>query len=238
MDFLKIVKSLEDLLYELMAWVVFYPRTLWRVLVHPAGMMHYADHELADAVTDQYTDTISPPLFLMLSVVIAHGVELGLGEKSPVSSTGIGKAFIDSEQNLLIFRSILFSLFALVCATTALRRRGLGLDRKTLRRPFFSQCYLTAPFALAISLAATLHNTRTLSAAPAGLAWTPGALALAGVAWYLWVQTTWFRREVAVSASAAFALAAWCFTRSLAYSLVIGLLMSNGWPPPGACWNG
>ena len=36
MDFLKIVKSIEELLYEVMAWLVFYPKTLWRVIAHPS----------------------------------------------------------------------------------------------------------------------------------------------------------------------------------------------------------
>jgi hypothetical protein len=164
-------------------------------------------------------------LFLMLTVLVAHGVELGLGDRTVVKGTSIGKAFLDSEQNLLIFRSILFSLFALVGATTALRRRGLALDRTTLRGPFFSQCYLTAPFALAVSLAATLHTTGALPAPLGALAGAPGALALAGVGWYLWVQTTWFRRELQASARAGFAIAAWSFARSTAYSLVIALLM-------------
>ena len=36
MDFLKIIRSLEELLYEVMTWLVFYPRTMWRIVARPA----------------------------------------------------------------------------------------------------------------------------------------------------------------------------------------------------------
>ena len=44
-----------------------------------------------------------------------------------------------------MLRALAFSIFPLVAATTLLGRRRLALDRKALRGPFFSQCYLTAP---------------------------------------------------------------------------------------------
>jgi len=50
-----------------------------------------------------------------------------------------------------MLRALAFSIFPLTAATTLLRRRHLAIDRKSLRGPFFSQCYLTAPFALAVS---------------------------------------------------------------------------------------
>jgi len=29
LDFIGIIRSLEELLYEVMGWLIFYPRTLW-----------------------------------------------------------------------------------------------------------------------------------------------------------------------------------------------------------------
>ena len=43
MDFLRIIRLLEELLYEVMGWLVFYPRTLWRIVVDPVSMMRYSD---------------------------------------------------------------------------------------------------------------------------------------------------------------------------------------------------
>lgn len=39
MDFMKILKSLEEALYEVMVWLVFYPFTMWQVMTRPGGTM-------------------------------------------------------------------------------------------------------------------------------------------------------------------------------------------------------
>src|SRR5690349_10768094 len=72
MNFFNLLQSLDELLYEVMSWLVFYPITLWRTLVRPLQMMDYSDVEQGDASDQQYTDTLSPPLFLLLSLIIIH----------------------------------------------------------------------------------------------------------------------------------------------------------------------
>jgi len=51
LDFMKLLKSLEELLYELVSWLLFYPITMWRSVVSPLIMMRYADAELADRLS-------------------------------------------------------------------------------------------------------------------------------------------------------------------------------------------
>ena len=221
MDFIRIIRSLEELLYEVMTWLVFYPRTMWRIVATPGRMMRYSDAEQADAPDTQYTDTLSPPLFLMLTILVGHGIGLGLGTEKPEATTAMAKALFESEQNKLIVGSLLFSLFALMGATTAVARRGLTLDRSTLRGPFYSQCYLTAPFAFAMSMASLLA---TLPAHGTGLA--AAAVALAGVVWYLWVETTWFRLELDLGGGRAFLVAAWAFLKAAFISFACLLLLA------------
>ena len=48
MDFLKLLRSLEEFLYELCTWFLFFPRTLYRVVVHPRRMAQYVDTELKE----------------------------------------------------------------------------------------------------------------------------------------------------------------------------------------------
>ena len=220
MDFLRIIRSLEELLYEVMGWLVFYPRTLWRIVARPVSMMRYSDAEQTDAPDEQYGDTLSPPLFLMLTVLVAHGFELGMGAKLPEARSAIAKLLLNSEQNLLILRSILFSIFALVAATTLIARRGLTLDRSTLRAPFFTQCYLTAPFALAISAAATLGQMPTSATRLVGT-----TLAVSGTIWYLWVETGWFRQQLDVGKGRAFLIATWSFLKAGVYSVALSTVL-------------
>ena len=43
MDFMKLIESLDEALYSVMSWLLFYPLTLWRTIVQPLNMMAYAD---------------------------------------------------------------------------------------------------------------------------------------------------------------------------------------------------
>ena len=41
MNVLTILRSVEELLYEVMSWLLFYPRTLFMTLRHPLRTMRY-----------------------------------------------------------------------------------------------------------------------------------------------------------------------------------------------------
>lgn len=220
MDFLKIIRSLEELLYEVMTWLVFYPRTMWRIAVRPLETTSYSEREQTDSAAEQYTDTLSPPLLLMLTLLLAHGLGLGLGAKGLETDSPIGKTIFGSAQNLLMLRALAFSIFPLTAATTLLRRRHLAIDRKSLRGPFFSQCYLTAPFALAVSAGVVLMRTQAGAAKPAG-----AVLALAGVAWHLAVETRWFQRQLELPAGRALLVGLWTFVRAVLYWFVLGAVL-------------
>lgn len=62
---MKWLNSLDELLYGVMSWLVFYPLTLWRSLVRPLATMDYADRQLSLPEAEQYADALSPPLFLL-----------------------------------------------------------------------------------------------------------------------------------------------------------------------------
>ena len=234
MDFLRIIRSLEDLLYELIAWLVFYPRTLARILLHPRQMLQYSDAELTDTPDEQYNDTLSPPLFLMLTVLIGHGIELAAGEAIIQPKGAVGQMLFGSEQNLLLMRSLQFSIYALVGATALLHRRHIALNRRNLRAPFYAQCYLAAPFGLGLSCAAVLTRLPQLSWKLAGL-----ALFVTSIVWYVWVLADWFRRQLSRSGSAhagavpgpaigrAAAIALWCFVQGALCNAVINTLFGT-----------
>ena len=217
MDFLKIIRSLEELLYEVMTWLVFYPRTMWRIVTRPSATTRYSENEETQPVAEQYTDTLSPPLLLLLTILIAHGLELGLGARMPPTSTAVGSALLGSEQNLLMLRALLFSVFPLVAATMLLGRRGIPVDRKTLRGPFFSQCYLTAPFALAVSGGSALVRMAPQATRTAGLV----AMAI-GVAWYVGAEAGWFQRQLEIGRGRAHLIALWSFVKATLYWSLLG----------------
>ena len=209
-------RTMGEILYEVMTGLLFYPRTLWRVLLWPA-------EALAGPQTGWETgreeggasapDAVSPPLFLFISILLAQALDVFLrGE--------LGEAAQASGLGPLLFRALAFSLFPLVMAAGTLRRQGSPIDHATLREPFELQCLCAAPFALSLSVAAILVGSPAEATRLAG-----AALGLAAVAWYLCVQTRWLHRRLAVGSFQAFRTAAWLFAVALACCLPPALLI-------------
>lgn len=189
MGFLQLLKSLDDLLYEVMSWLVFYPLTLWRSLTQPLAMMRYADTELADAPEQQYTDVLSPPTFLLITLLLSHMVELAVIGDSPLIASRRGlAALITDDTSLIVLRMVAFATFPLTMAVRLLRAGRRKLERDTLKLPFYSQCYAAGPLALLFSLGTTLSHC-----VPPPLQLAGGVIALGAVIWFLALETMWFR---------------------------------------------
>lgn len=187
MDLIRLLRSLEEFLYELVGWLVFYPRTLWRVLVRPGEVAQYTRREFAKDQEQRFADAISPVLMLILSVAIAHAIEMAM-RMAPLAVSGpVGKLLFGSEEGLLLTRSAIFCIYALGAALSTLWRQRLSVNRETLREPFSIQAFIACPFVimLAISQAAT-------SAGAEGWGLLGPSIGLAAVAWYLWARTKTF----------------------------------------------
>lgn len=220
MDFLKLIQSLDELLYEVMSWMIFYPVTLWRALVHPLRMMDYSELELGDAAAAQYADTLSPPLFLMLTLAIGHAIELStVGEASVVlDKTGLG-GLIDDDTSLILLRVAFFSIFPLVMAARLVKARHVKLDRETLKPPFYSQCYVTAPFAMMVVGASILLRVDDIFASLAGF-----ALLIFALLWFGSLQILWFAQHLRSGRWRAFGHASRAMAESLAAFIPIAWL--------------
>jgi hypothetical protein len=88
----------------------------------------------------------------MISILLAHGLELGLHLKVAATSTTMSY-LTGTTENLLIFRAIIFSLFPLMMACALLRQQKVPIDRNSLRRPFYVQCFLASPYVILVSAA-------------------------------------------------------------------------------------
>ena len=134
MPFLVFLKSFEVLLYEVMSWLVFYPRTLWRSGRHPLRMMERSEHELTLPAPEQFKDVVSPPIFLLLTVVAAHAFEVAVVGNSALIDNGIGLAgMIQDNTSLILFRLVVFASLPMICAVLALIAMRRPVDRNTLQ---------------------------------------------------------------------------------------------------------
>lgn len=219
MNFFNLLQSLDELLYEVISWLVFYPITLWRTLVHPLKMMDYSDLEQRDTEDQQYTDTLSPPLFLLLSLIIVHAAELALVGTEAVVTSKIGlSALVSTNTDLIMLRIVTYSLFAVLMATRLVRARKVELTRQTLRAPFYSQCYVIALLAILLGAATILIRLAHTWSLVTGV-----VLALAALLWFGTLQTAWFVQHLKCSRLRAFGQA----SRAMVESIVAVLLLSN-----------
>lgn len=222
MDFLKLIQQLDELLYEVMSWLVFYPVTLWRALRHPLRMMDYSDAELGDPAERQYTDTLSPPLFLLLTLVLSHALELSLVGQSAVvlDKTGLG-ALVDDDSTFILMRVAFFSIFPLVMAARLVRARHVKIDRVPLKPPFYSQCYATAPFALMVGLSSILMRLEAVEWKLAGF-----VLLVFALLWFGTLQIFWFAQHLRVSRWRAALQASRAMVEALAGFILVSLIFA------------
>lgn len=202
MDFLKWIKSLDDLLFELMSWLVFWPLTLMRTLFGPLKMMRYADAQLALPEEEQYSEALSPPVFLVATLLVSHLVSIVLGQPDEIvqSRSGLG-AMVTDDTTALAVRLALFSAFPLIFSVILLLVRQRKIDRISLRLPFYAQCYPAAVFAAAIAVAAEI---RLLGLGPPG---TASIAIIAAMLWLTVVETQWMRAAQGLGWLSAFVLA-------------------------------
>lgn len=203
MDFMKLLKSLEELLYEVMVMLVFYPKTLWLTFRYPQRMMDYADTELGDVQSEQYSDTLSPPLFLMMCLAISHAIEVAtLGS----SSTAALPSFLKSTENLLAFRVLVFSVFPLMMALRLLYGLKIPLDRESLRAPFYAQCFVTAPLAMCFGISQSMRHMSVPYVETAA-----NIFLLMALGWYIRQQALWFGSKLDVSVMRSWVMAVLIF---------------------------
>lgn len=216
MDFMRLLKSVEELLYELVTWILFYPLTLWRCVRRPVAMMKYAERELGDEGEEQYDDALSPPIFLLITLFLAHLLELGLAVPAQASLP----AFLQDDKNLLLYRAVAYSLFPLLLALLDVRHRGVKLTRQLLRPSFYSQSYVAAPFVLSFDIAVLVGRQGFGAAVSLGIA----TFAL-GLAWYCGAQIAWFTKVRGVNAGRAVAMV--LGTVLLGFAAVLAVLMAT-----------
>jgi hypothetical protein len=218
MDFVKLLRSFEEFLYEAMAWLLFYPRTLWRVIRRPLAMMRYSDQEQHDKAERQYDDAISPPLFLMISILIGHLLELTVHQNGTLRD-GI-RGIFQTDQTFLLLRCVVYSLYPLIYAGALVRRLHVPLDRDSLRAPFFAQCYVTAPsvlFSGAAVIGMRMQNQAVVIASTATF--------VASTVWYLSVQTLWFQQRAKLSRPRALGLTVWLWLMATLISVLLGTVL-------------
>jgi hypothetical protein len=217
MDFMKLLKSFEDFIFEAASWLIFYPLTLGRIMLKPLRTMEYSDREQNDDNEHRYDDALSPPLLLMITILLSNLISAAAHIPPPDATSSMLKTITATQQNLTLFRTLLFSLIPLIAASSLARRQGKKLSRQTLRAPFYAQCYLAAFCAAFVAAGDVFLRRPELNNA------IGAAIICGGVAWFLVVQTAWFSGKLNIGRPQAALLAAWATFRAIVYMLAVAV---------------
>lgn len=222
MDFMKWLSSLDELLYEVMSWLLFFPLTLWRSLVEPLRTMRLVEEEAVLPDAERYAAVLSPPLFLALGLLLSHAASMALGEQDAIVANSHGLASLVSDATTaLLLRVVVFASVPLFLAARLVRRSGRRLDRQSLQLPFYQQCFPGAVLALGVSLGTSLATASLSWSQPVG-----AAAIIASLLFFLVVEVRWFAMADGRYGRAAASVAIGLFQGAV-FILFIGFLFTR-----------
>jgi hypothetical protein len=152
-DFISAIRMLEQFAYELMLWMYFYPLTILRVLTNPGWALSFIEAETKKSEEEAFQTAMRPVLLLVISLCIGLLLVPLLPEEAAImaKTSRLGKIITESTLALIIYRTIAFTMFPIVGAILYDLTTPGAVSRDSLRKPFYQQCYILAPFALIIS---------------------------------------------------------------------------------------
>ncbi|HKI52715.1 MAG TPA: hypothetical protein VJ987_01220 [Anaerolineales bacterium] len=150
----KILQALEDLIFEVMAWIMLLPKTLMRVIFAPIKAIKYVNSEWEKKPEERFDEFLSP-IFFWIIVAVLPLTYVFLTEED-FQQSGILAIFLESKILLGAFIASLLLLFYLMW-TELINNRPIR--KSALKRMFYIQCYITSPAVLIITLIFRFTNT-------------------------------------------------------------------------------
>ncbi|WP_052954047.1 hypothetical protein [Devosia soli] len=227
MDFMGILKSIEELLYELVSWVIFYPLTVWRIVRHPLASLAYAERELQEPEERQFDDAISPPILLLITLGLLHL----LGRLVETENAAVMTGIMADERNLLAFRAVAFSFFPLLFGLIRLKVAKARITRSTFKPVFYSQCFVTVPFVIAVSLGINLMAEFPDSPVDGWIG--VGVLAL-GLIWFGIVETRWLAQTTSIGKGWSALIVSATLFCAVPFFFLVGALVGYAFSAPPA----
>jgi hypothetical protein len=204
MDFFKLVEQLDEILYRVASWLLFYPITVWRMFWSPLKTMKLVEGELSENEPKQFDDVVPPPLFLLLSILVVHAIELGTVGDVPIAGNSRGLTrLLSNDTSLIVFRIMMFSILPLAAAYRLNRAKGLPVDNESLKAPFYAQCYAAGLFVLMSDGIALIVERHLSFDDPVHF-----AIIGASLLWLLAIESRWFAGQLGSTQAQGFLQAA------------------------------
>ncbi|MCB9111751.1 MAG: hypothetical protein H6634_10940 [Anaerolineales bacterium] len=141
MDFAKLLKSVEDAVYEVMVWLLLLPKTLIRVTFRPKWAMKYIDEEWLKKPDERFDEYLSPVMLWLLSAVFPLTTIFILAGPDIASTDDFLKA-LSSQIYQVTFYMMLIP-FIYIVGIEWLNKDPI--KRSSLKISFYRHCYVLAP---------------------------------------------------------------------------------------------
>ncbi|WP_343346358.1 hypothetical protein WJT74_02280 [Sphingomicrobium sp. XHP0239] len=227
MDFFKLIKSLDDLVFEILSWLYFYPRTLLRVLFRPFALMSDTARQMDEDDEPAFGDRIGPPLFLAITLALGHFIMLGVDPSAETAQFegGVLEGFMADDRNLLAYQIVYFGLLPLFATVRQLGLQHIVVSKSTMKAPFYAHCYAAAGFAALTTAAQVGAHEAGEERAALFLAFILGG-SLIAILWIGLVEARWFHRTLDISRWKAFGHALLVLGGWAALSIGLDLLLT------------
>lgn len=138
MNIISILKGIENLAIELLLWVIYIPKTIFKIIKDPYWVSGYVDAELKKK--DKFINYMSPVLMYLGTTVILFVISDMIGSTKE-------KDFLNEVQGL---EGLLFLILPLLLALIVELFRKSSFNRLAILRGLYIQCYYFSPLMLAL----------------------------------------------------------------------------------------
>jgi len=150
----KILQALEDVIFEIMAWLMLLPKTLIHVIFAPDKTIKYVNAEWEKEPDKRFDEFLSPVVFWIIVAVLPLTYTL-LSEKE-LQQGGVLAVFMEDK---IFLGAGIAALLLLVYVTWIELFNNRPLRKSALKKMFYVQCYITSPAVLIITLIFRLTTT-------------------------------------------------------------------------------
>ena len=151
----KILQALEEVIFEIMVWLMLLPKTLLQVIFKPHEIITYVGNEcVAKKPEAQFDEFLSPIVFWIIVAVLP--LTYALLSEADIQKDGFLAVFLE---NRILFGAGIASLLLITYLTWIELVNNRPIRKSALKRMFYIQCYFTSPAVLIITLIVRFTTT-------------------------------------------------------------------------------
>jgi hypothetical protein len=222
MDLLKILQSVEEVIYEVALWTVFIPKTFFKVVFYPRWCRSYVIAEFEKDSKQRFEAYMSPVLFWAMTAIVPYLFVvdyLRLVKESRVAREVEWSQFLGFPWGTRLLVVAMFALGGPLGFSLLIQKaKRTPITRESLRLAFYTQCFIFTPATLFL-LPFVVVTLRFNDDVPGGWIETVFVLSfLLFVCWLLYAEVCLIRAELdvgwlqAVIRFTAYSIVSYCLT--------------------------